>query len=71
LPLLTERQRHVLHSILAGEANKSIAYELGISEKTVETHRARVMQKFHVSSLAELVRCCVMAAPGLLRSGRP
>jgi DNA-binding NarL/FixJ family response regulator len=60
-PALSERQRSVLQGVLAGEANKAIAYELGISVKTVETHRARIMQKFHAESLAELLRCCLTA----------
>jgi FixJ family two-component response regulator len=65
LPNLSRRQRRVLEGILAGEANKAIAYELGLSTKTVETHRARVMEKLHATSLAELVRLC--AAPGVER----
>jgi two-component system response regulator FixJ len=60
LPTLSRRQQDVLRAILAGEANKAIAYELGVSEKTVETHRARVMRKFGATSLVELVRSCMM-----------
>ena len=61
LALLSPRQRRVLEGILAGKPNKSIAFDLGVSIKTVETHRARVMVKFHVESLAELVRMCTLA----------
>ena len=57
--LLTPREREVLAEILAGHANKVIAYDLGISERTVEVHRARVMRKMTCGSLAELVRMCI------------
>lgn len=53
---LTPREREVMTMVAAGKANKVVAYELGISEKTVESHRARVMEKLGVGSLAELVR---------------
>jgi FixJ family two-component response regulator len=53
---LTTREREVLCLIVAGKLNKSIAHELGISMKTVELHRAHVMQKMHASTVAELVR---------------
>jgi len=53
---LTPREREVMAMIVLGKANKVVAHELGISEKTVETHRARVMEKLAVGSLAELVR---------------
>jgi len=62
LRTLTQRQRRVLEGVLAGRANKVIAFDLGVSTKTVETHRARVMAKFHVGSLADLVRACMAAA---------
>jgi DNA-binding NarL/FixJ family response regulator len=58
-PTLSPRQQDVLRAILAGEANKTIAYELGVSEKTIETHRARIMRKLQARSLVELVRLCV------------
>jgi FixJ family two-component response regulator len=61
LALLSPRQRRVLEGILAGKPNKAIAFDLGVSIKTVETHRARVMEKFDVKSLAELVRMCTLA----------
>jgi RNA polymerase sigma factor (sigma-70 family) len=56
LQALTEREREVLRWVISGLLNKQIAYELGISEKTVKVHRARVMQKMQSDSVAELVR---------------
>ncbi len=56
LDSLTRREREVFALVARGMLNKQIAYELGISEKTVKVHRARVMQKMHASSLADLVR---------------
>lgn len=53
---LTPREKEVLELIVAGRLNKQIADDLGISIKTVEVHRARVMEKMGVSSLAELVQ---------------
>jgi RNA polymerase sigma factor (sigma-70 family) len=53
--LLTPRERDVLALVVAGLLNKQIAAELGTSEKTVKAHRAQVMQKMQVSSLAQLV----------------
>ena len=53
---LTKRENQVFLMVIAGMLNKQAGYELGISEKTVKTHRARVMQKMQTSSLAELVR---------------
>ncbi|MGH7785260.1 MAG: response regulator transcription factor [Candidatus Binatia bacterium] len=53
---LTPREREVMSGVVAGKANKVVAYELGISQKTVESHRARLMQKLEVQTLAELVR---------------
>lgn len=53
---LTQREKEVLDLIVAGKANKVIAYELSISPRTVEIHRARVMDKTGARNLAELVR---------------
>jgi RNA polymerase sigma factor (sigma-70 family) len=53
--LLTPREHDVLTLVIAGLLNKEIAAELGMSEKTVKAHRAQVMQKMHVSSVAQLV----------------
>ena len=56
LNLLSPREREVLEGLLAGLPNKSIAFDLGISPRTVEIHRARVMDKMGARSLSELIR---------------
>ena len=56
LDSLTPREREVLDLIVAGKLNKQIADELGISIKTVEVHRSRVMEKMAANSVAELVQ---------------
>jgi len=61
LNLLSPREREVLGGLLAGLANKSIAYDLGISPRTVEIHRARVMDKMGARSLSELIRLALAA----------
>lgn len=53
---LTPRETEVLNLVVAGLLNKQIAYELGMSELTVKTHRAHVMEKTQADSLAHLVR---------------
>jgi two-component system response regulator FixJ len=61
LDLLSPREREVLEGLLAGLPNKSIAYDLAISPRTVEIHRARVMDKMGARSLSELVRLALAA----------
>lgn len=63
LASLSPREREVLEGLLAGLPNKSIAYDLAISPRTVEVHRARVMDKMGARSLPELVRMALAAGP--------
>ncbi|MGE5414999.1 MAG: response regulator transcription factor [Syntrophomonadaceae bacterium] len=63
LDALTPREREVLDGVVAGRLNKQIAGDLGISEKTVKVHRARVMEKLGAGSVAELVRLADSAKP--------
>jgi two-component system, LuxR family, response regulator FixJ len=58
---LTAREREVLQHLVAGRPNKLIAYALGISPRTVEIHRANVMDKMHARSLSEVVRQALAA----------
>jgi FixJ family two-component response regulator len=56
---LTSREREIMHFVIAGKMNKTVADELFISIKTVEAHRAKVMQKLGVDSVAELVQLAI------------
>ena len=56
---LTPRERDVCRLVAEGAMNKQIAYDLGISQRTVEVHRASVMEKMHARSLADLIRIMV------------
>jgi two-component system response regulator FixJ len=69
LASLTPRERQVLERLVTGQPNKTIAYDLGSSPRTVEVHRARVMEKMGARSLPELVRM-TLAAEGALPSGK-
>ena len=66
--LLTPREGEVLDSVVSGKSNKQIAVELDISIKTVEVHRARVMEKMSVNSVAELTAQCIASG---LHTGKP
>lgn len=61
LNVLTDREREVLEGLVAGLPNKTIAYDLGISPRTVEIHRANLMQKLDVKSLADALRIAFQA----------
>jgi FixJ family two-component response regulator/signal transduction histidine kinase len=61
---LTRREREVMDLVVAGRANKHMATRLGISQRTVETHRAAVMKKMGASSLSELIRLELAARIG-------
>jgi FixJ family two-component response regulator len=61
LARLTPREHEVMVMVTNGKANKEIATNLGVSSKTVEAHRARVMEKMEADSLAELVRMAINA----------
>ena len=61
---LSQREREVLELVVAGRANKEIAAALGLSTKTVEVHRAHVMEKMQASSVAELVRLTLFVQAG-------
>lgn len=56
LSTLTDREREVLHHVVEGKANKVIAADINLSQRTVEIHRSRVMEKMGTKSLAHLVR---------------
>ncbi len=61
LGLLTPRERKVLDQIVSGHSNKVAAYELGISPRTIEVHRAHIMHKVSARGLSDLVRISVVA----------
>jgi len=61
LAALSSRERDVLGGLVAGHANKQIAFELGISPRTVEIYRANLMNKMKAGSLSELVRMALIA----------
>ncbi len=62
LALLSQRERQVLDGLVAGLPNKTIAFDLGISSRTVEVYRANVMTKMEANSLSELVRMAIIAS---------
>jgi DNA-binding NarL/FixJ family response regulator len=58
-PVLTGKQRQVLQLLSEGNTNKSVANQLGISVKTVEAHRAQIMEKLHMRTVAELTKYAI------------
>jgi two-component system CheB/CheR fusion protein len=64
LTRLTDRQREVMARVLAGEPSKNIAADLGISQRTVETHRAEIMRRTGAKSLPALARLALAAEAG-------
>lgn len=71
LAMLTGRERQVLEHLVAGRSNKVIAYELDISPRTVEIHRAHLMEKMQAKSLSELVRIALTGGVGPAASKEP
>jgi len=61
LAVLSKRERDVLGGLVAGRANKQIAFDLGISPRTVEIYRANLMEKMRAASLSDLVRMALIA----------
>jgi len=61
---LTQREREVLEHLVSGQSNKVIAYELDISPRTVEVHRANLMEKMQARTLSDLVRMALEAGVG-------
>jgi len=58
---LTTRQRQIMELVLAGHPSKNIAADLGISQRTVENHRASIMKKTGSKSIPALIRCALAA----------
>ena len=58
--LLTKREKEVMNHLVAGKQNKTIAQQLGVSSRTIEIHRARVMEKLGASSLSDVVRTVLL-----------
>jgi two-component system response regulator FixJ len=70
IALLSERERQVLEELVAGRPNKVIAFDLGISARTVEVYRANVMTKMHAGSLADLVRMSLLVGISPITDGK-
>ncbi|MDH3687904.1 MAG: response regulator transcription factor [Gammaproteobacteria bacterium] len=65
---LTPRELEIMNMIVDGKASKVIAIDLGVSQRTVETHRARVMEKMDARSLAHLIQMAILARTDLIDS---
>ena len=65
---MTDRERQVLEGLVAGQANKTIAFDHGISPRTVEIYRANLMAKMQAASLSDLVRMALVG--GILESAK-
>jgi len=63
LSSLTKRQRQIMDRVIAGQPSKNIAADLGVSQRTVENHRAAIMEKTGARSLAELIKLALTANP--------
>jgi len=61
---LTVREREVTDYLTQGRSNKYIAVELGVTQRTIEAHRARIFQKLRVRNVVELTRYCLSGRPG-------
>jgi two-component system, LuxR family, response regulator FixJ len=70
LALLSGRERQVLDGLIAGHPNKIIAFDLGISPRTIEVYRANVMTKMQAATLSDLVRMALIAGPSSLPETR-
>lgn len=71
LSVLTERQKEVMDLVVSGKANKQTAHILGLSEKTVERHRANLMRRLGVKNLVDLVRLHLLTTGQLDNSSAP
>jgi FixJ family two-component response regulator len=60
---LTPRERQVVEMVVEGNPNKQVAYVLGISQRTVETHRATAMKKIGARTLSELIHLAIVGSP--------
>ena len=59
LELLTKREKQIIQLVGSGQSNKRIALSIGISERTVETHRKNVLKKLNLKGTAEIVRFAI------------
>jgi two-component system response regulator FixJ len=71
LASLSAREHEVLQGLVAGKPNKTIAYDLGISPRTVEVYRANVMTKMQAATLSELVRMVLISGDGAPTAAKP